>query len=48
MKMQMIANTMEAIKYLLENNRKRVLSRVSPMYKKVNPKIMKGVLAVPT
>lgn len=48
MKIHTRANTIDAIKYLLENNRNRVLSRVSPMYKKVNPKIMKGVLAVPT
>lgn len=43
----MIAKTNEATKYLLENNRINVFKRVTPMYKKVKPKIRKGVLAVP-
>jgi hypothetical protein len=47
MKMQTSANRIETTKYLPENNFNNVLIRVAARYANVNPKIKKGVDAVP-
>jgi len=47
MNIHIAAKSTEAIKYFPENKRSKVLILVAATYTKVNPKIRKGVLAVP-